>query len=731
MESDASITNKLGSASVLPAVIFLLAPLSFYLGNQSEYPISLTELLPYLVATFVATSALLLTALELLRRLSSPLFGIFSALLVTLALAMWVQGHILVWDFGLLDGRGVDWQKWKAHAWTEVLLWSTLVVGGVSLVYRSPKRRTGTTRLAVMLCIFSLAALTIQATTSESAPRFGTSGAEFFRLHSSNNSLLVVLDSFQSEIFQEIVDKHPEDIDFLRGFTFYPDAVGGYPTTYASVSLMLSGRHYRNEIPIREFITQVNHGDNLGLAMNQSGIVPRFATSVAPMTLAGIYASSEIPISMQRIEQSVGRGLLETAVKVVDGGLFRISPTFLKRIVYRDGNWLLTRMVAPKGYPPGFHGADLRFVDAFANLATADSLTDGEFRYIHFALPHWPLRVDENLNFVEDMPAGRAAVVAQSRGALKLLKRLVNILVDLGIYTDSEILVVSDHGVFSLPLDYATLSAGETSSTITSRRHASALPLFLHKPSGVGHGLEISNAAVQLSDVPCFLQPTSEMFDCSGLSAARQSKVRLREFYYYRWGDEDWNRSYMPEMTQYHVTGNAWDRSAWRDTGARFADGEAWRVDVGFPEFTMEKPIDAGVKAHASVFGNGWGEAEGSHRWTIADAAIVQLSIGRPLRAPARLRLLAAGYYDEKIVEQMVAVTVNGQTLGQIALRDLEWHELEIPAEIYGAGALTIVFYPTDPTPPCKKSGSADCRLLGMKLAKLLVVGTNQGQDAH
>ena len=95
--------------------ICVFTPLVIYAGNSGEFAASyfdfLRAILPY--AALIAGGFALLGAL-----LNGVPYRRCLAVVAALGLLIWLQGHILVWDYGVLDGRDIDW---FADAWRGVL----------------------------------------------------------------------------------------------------------------------------------------------------------------------------------------------------------------------------------------------------------------------------------------------------------------------------------------------------------------------------------------------------------------------------------------------------------------------------------------------------------------------------------------------------------------------------------------------------------------------------------
>lgn len=106
----------------LPLIIFLVSPLVFYFGNHSEFTTNLADTIPPLVFLFIGATVILLGLLLAISRWP-VLYAISSGLLVGLALSAWVQSQLFAWDFGPLDGNGINWSKWSTQAHVELLVW--------------------------------------------------------------------------------------------------------------------------------------------------------------------------------------------------------------------------------------------------------------------------------------------------------------------------------------------------------------------------------------------------------------------------------------------------------------------------------------------------------------------------------------------------------------------------------------------------------------------------------
>ncbi|MHB8138220.1 MAG: sulfatase-like hydrolase/transferase [Smithellaceae bacterium] len=701
----------------LPLIFVLVSPISFYLANHTEYPISISALLPMLLLGFLGVAGFLLFWLMVIknRLWSAALKGI----LVALAVAAWVQSQLLAWDFGPLDGRGINWTAWANHSYFEILLWAVIIALISYLAFRREKLFQGVTQGIIFLGILTLAS---SWWTSDYKPK-REAGLEIespFLFHPVNNKIVIILDSFQSDIFGEIAKRWPEDISFLQGFTFYPNTLGGYPTTQAACPLILTGRFYKNDIPIMDWIEKNNIELNIAdyLASRGYGVA---LVSGTEQTLSGIRS----PKFNEGVLGEPGlSGRIRSVLLVLDGGVFRTLPIAFKKSFYGEGRWFFARLIKAEKVPPGGHGNDLRFVQAFEANAGVDSDKDEVFRYYHLTGTHPPMQVNEKYEYVKNMSDTRESFMQQSRGVLGLLRRMLQRLKDLQIYKNAEVIVVGDHGsMLFRPEDMLKeQNVDEGPSDIVL---ASARPLFLYKPATATAtaSLSYSDAPMHLADVVCILSKNTFPDCVERLAALEKPDTRKRIYFYYNWNEKYhfWDQKYMPPMTKYVVEGDVRDLTAWSNTYIEYSAGTSRRLPKAEP-YSLNNVIDFSAAGKSgSYIRRGWSGQEPTHRWTEGARAVIKAELKKQPHNDLTLRLYANAFPSHGKGPQTVGVVVNGKKVAEWQMLDLAWYEATIPAKLITDRLLNIVFEISNPTAPCTVSLSKDCRKLGMDVRKLIV----------
>jgi len=90
----------------LAANIFLFVPFTLYVGNLDGFVAPFSTIL----SLYFRPAIFLIGVLGLVGAvLPTSSFRCYLVLLAVVSLLFWVQGDILVWDYGVLDGRGIEW----------------------------------------------------------------------------------------------------------------------------------------------------------------------------------------------------------------------------------------------------------------------------------------------------------------------------------------------------------------------------------------------------------------------------------------------------------------------------------------------------------------------------------------------------------------------------------------------------------------------------------------------
>lgn len=663
-----------------PSQLLVFGPWTVHATNRTEFLVSFWNLAPYWLWLLVPVAGMLIALGSVLP---PRWFPRYVAGLCAAGVLLWAQGNLLVADYGLLDGQGLDLAP---HAWritAEVGLWT----GGIALavIFAAAVVRTAPLASGLLLAfqtiLLLLPPMESAAGLLPAGPRdrgadagWRLPPAEVYELSGSRNLIHIVLDMFPSHVFAEIAaaDRGRFDRDW-SGFTFFPDHLGAFRTTKGSMPAMLTGAAYRNETPFDEFLADraslsVFHA--LGRQDHQLRRISSINYDRPDRSLPGLDSLIEYDIPTPYGDHS--NYLAVSAAQLLDLSLFRHAPHGMKGSIYRDQRWLLQHEVAARRQVEARAErafGDMQFLREFAGRLTAGGAAP-VYTFVHLIAPHFPVVTDATCTYL----GGRVRLTAESyaaqaRCALAGVQTLLDRLRVLDLYDRSAIVVTSDHG-WALPgaPEENPFRGLRSPATDLARVAADATPLLLLKPVGSRGPLRTSYAPTAITDLPATLLDLAGLPNTLGRGtsalALEPAAPRERTYAQHEWGNTNKHTSpYFDVLHVFSVNGRVTDPDAWRHrraifdpTGDHDAQRRAHRVGL--------MPVDDGSAGRTGA---------PVHRadnyavfYAAPDAVRITFDVRRASDTPG---------------SRTVTVRIDGEVVGEQELVDTAWRTLAYTVE--------------------------------------------------
>lgn len=533
------------------------------LGNPFEFPtvapVAVTLLWVTGIAVLLAWAFVVVAAM--LPRFSLVIRGFLAAS----SLAVLVQSSFIRWELGPLDGRSKVWSQFSAQSRVDLVVWFAILAAVIGAVVRTrtPKVATWVSAAALGVGCIQLTGSVMARATREDAPRSTATETEALSFHPSHNVVVIVVDTFQSDAFDEIRRRFPGEVEFLSGFEFFPDTVGGYPTTRFAIPSLMNGILYTNDIPFTLENQMAMSKESLATAYKARHFRVVGDFGFAPF--AGMGGHNIVPATLRDTRYA---GLDVNDLRALDAGLYRSLPLFMKERIYDNGKWYLTSKVLARTSIPYPMNEDLEFSKSFVDGARVFSRKEGEFKFFHLRGVHSPLIVNERYEYVPRLAETREAYINQARGALLLLRRMFDKLRELNVLDTAEIVILGDHGHHNLPPADMTGDPSETS--IPSHMIGQARPLLLYKKrQPTSTGITVNPVAMHTAWVPCLLG-VGVRERCGDFEASMRGEAVVRAHFRYEWTHDSWFADHAPTMTRYEVRGDARRYSSWTNTGVTY-----------------------------------------------------------------------------------------------------------------------------------------------------------------
>ena len=516
-------------------------PLDMYIRNIRSLWFSLetvliTAVVSTLIVLLVFTIALYLIPEKISKYLTAIVFGIGVGALI--------QAYFLQINYGILDGTEVQWNDYIVYGVINSIVWIVCISTPIVLVKIKPTITKTTIKfIAMFVIIAQVIMLVISLIALPKQPiRPIITIKDMLSLSSSENVVVFMIDTFDAELMDELLDTYPEYTDIFVDFTYYRNTLAAYQFTKPSVPYFLSGIPYLNHMPFDDYLNDV------------FSEAPLFDVLHDNNYSSGIYGfqyfanESLLNNSTNTINQDYIVSSYPTfSMFLYQFTAIRYAPHVLKQYVWTYHDIFDQLMTTPKGQYQPYIVDDITFYKKLKEEHI--QINDGEkaFRFYHMYGSHQPFKYDESVTPLGTRDVGN--ITSQTRGTLEIIHEYINQLKENDIYDNTMIIITSDHGWFSIRQN---------------------IPLIV-KNWDERKEFSISNAPIAFGDII----PTV----CNAITGSKdfgqdfcdldEEKNRNRVFYIYEW-DDSWRSQSLPDTFECIWTGEVLDLSTAAWTGTIF-----------------------------------------------------------------------------------------------------------------------------------------------------------------
>jgi hypothetical protein len=312
----------------------------------------------------------------------------------------------------------------------------------------------------------------------------------------------------------------------------------------------------------------------------------------------------------------------------------------------------------------------------------------------------------------------------QSKAGLRIIGELIDKLKSAGLFNQSFIIVVSDHGWIGNTLACSVDTAcnpGRTSEYVIS----SGIPLFLIKPmNATPHELSTSYVPATTGDIPktiCDELKVPNTFPGYNVLDAPDLHDRIRYFYSYVGLLDEQSPNYLPPMQQYAVSNFSWSGDSWEPTYRYYSSKGI--IQQYPPSINNSTIINFGRTGNSMSYlvTGGWSFPEEGFTWTMGDSSTISFEDEGADR-DIFMTLSFFPYLEGRLVPvQKLYVYVNGielhnYTIDQGGLQQLQFF---IPRNLLRGRIQYITLYMPNATSPRSTGKSRDERQLGIAITSV------------
>ncbi len=695
------------STLLLISTLAFFVPLYIYYTNTIEFAATgRTISIALGIITIVLTTIVSLLTLLLPKRYDPVVISLF----VSTSLAIWLQSYILPGKYGVLDGQTIDWQQHIYEGVLDSFIWIAILVICFKFFKTIFKHATNLIIALLVIQSISLATSYYYAPPEALYKDFTIDESTKFTFSKKENIIIIVLDTFQSNYFTEIVTQHPDYLKAFKGFTYFPDTLGGFPTTYPSIPLILTGKYYDNSQPIRTFIqTTFNQADSLLHQIKKNG----YKIEMYPFLPQTIDFSSRI-ISNAKIDHFNTEKITKVIQSLWQISTFRASPTIIKYTANQKK--IAQSLFQSTGELPKDVNDSRQNITFVQKLKDSIEITDSQptFKFYHLPGAHTPFLIDENLNY-RPMPNTSQSYSRITEGLIKLTADLLHTLEEEGVYNNSTIIIVSDHGL-GMPVSLEQ-------SSIPNYVLGSGLPLLLIKPAQATGEFSTSTQPVTLATIAPMIKAGLKTSMRTLLDQPKDLSPTPRHFYHYSWNNGGGflnANEYLPTMREYIINGPAFDPKSWQKTD-NILNAQNTITKVNIPTYELGQKLTFDYTDTANDYkAEGWSQAEINATWTDGKQASLNFP-NLPADKDLVLEVHAKPFiYPPKLPKQIVEVFCNDHHIATWQADKKTTYQATIPHQCLKPNS-RITFKLPNSIAPCEISTNSDGRQLGIAVSSVVI----------
>ena len=653
--------------------LFVFAPVDLYLSYQEDLWFPLTYLLRWLI--ILAVAAFMFFAL-LSAFLPKKLSVAFRSALYACSFLAYLQGNLLLLDYGPLDGRAVNWSAYTLSYALNALLWIAVIALFIFLMFRFRQKFRRVLEIAacilLMTQVISISFFLIRQQGKKNlAESAYLSNAGKFTCSSDRNITVFVLDAFDSHLFEDLRQKYPDLISqSFEDFTFYYDTVGGASRTKYAIPFMLTGITNREEQSYLRYLSR---------SFESSPLIRELASGKYD---SGLYTSDHY-VDMTRTDAfgNIAFGVPDASSR------FQLTKQFMQLVAFRYAPSVLSRYFwmytgifeqwkSEFGASASYTLNNTWFYQDLMSSGLKNTAKKPCFRFYHITGAHAPYKLNENIQVV---PVGQSSEEQQAVGVLKIVTEYLSQLKALGVYDQTTVIVTADHGF------------NQHSSVEQS-------PLFMVKLVGSSHPFDTSDLPLSFADFPDIL--TSALRGT--LTSMKEWKASSPRYFYLKSQTDS-----VVNIVEYAIDGPVWDVPAEKTGIVYHEDTLHTSRDYTLGTTLYFDERDTARKYCVSgISGN-----EGMRTWTNSHDAEMLFELSA-VPGELKLSLDYLTYHHTQTVE----VFVNDQLIETYSSVGSTCHVTVIPAGTVTGTKLRLRLHLPEAISPASLGNSRDKRLLALSL---------------
>lgn len=690
-----SFTTALFLSLAVNFMFFILGSVDAFFANATEFWFSIWQMLIPMALAFVIGTVVLTAVLYFFGKFR--IGRIILSLVLCLSVYFYVQGNYVPRNYGVLNGTDIDWSSYKSYGIISIVLIAVFVVISILLDVFAKKNLYKIVKTAAILffCIqfVSTVLLFVQNQSRLFEARKGDGSIlvtteDINTFSSKQNVIVIILDTFDSGYMDDILSGEHKDRceEVLQDFTYYSNTVGAYPTTKGALPYILTGEWYENDVPYVDYVERAYEQTDIFDCLNDMDFKTNVYTE--PIFYSSEHNDYFSNVGSGEYKVKDGFGFFKTMFKLVS---FNYLPHQLKQYAYTAASdFVPYRTMEQEGH---LFEEDMQKNFEYLTSEEIKVINDSNiFKVVHTEGVHAPYTYDESLEDCEE-----AKLTDEILGCFTYLETYFDMLKENGVYDNSTIIVMADHGF----------------------RGLAQRPLFMIKNADESHAFNVSDVPMSWEALESIYKYSADggIVDEEYISSFNFGE-NGRRFLFYSWNNS-WDMDYLPGITEYSFGAYCDDDSA-VEADVVFVDWDSYRY-----EFGTVLSFGEGNTAFDYEM-TGFCDCEGTHTWT--EGYYSEMLFGLPDDYDGGNLLL---YMDYSTFhgDKTVTISVNGNEVCTFTANNHQNLRVVIPAEYITENFISLRLDFPDAEAPCDITDSNDSRILALDMFAIDITMTDEAAD--
>ncbi|MCQ2080735.1 MAG: hypothetical protein MJZ11_03695 [Lachnospiraceae bacterium] len=447
----------------------IFAPLEMFFANVTEFWFDFSDISMPILLQFIIIFLLTFSISRLGHLINKTLEKIANCFFIFLTTLLYVQGNFMQIDYGHLGDETIDFSEFEYVGIPNTVGWIGMLTILIMLVILKKYDHFIKIYRVVMICIFlvQLSTLLIIGVTSkgyEHKNNYIATTDNYWNYSKEENMIVIVADTFDSRVLYDIMESNDANKekceDILENFTFYRDTICSFNLTDFSIPQIITGEKYLNQSTYGEFCDDAySKSPWLNRLKNENWDTSIYTTVTLPQGEIAQTVSNWHKLDYN-ISDSIEFMLSYNRILA-----FRYLPHYLKEKIYYSIDNLDDYKIIES--IDGREPLDNEFEYSWENLVFNQSIgfigtntNNKSMHLIHMKGLHSLRDLDFDLNSI-DIKDRNEELSLEDTGeiVLSIFEGYFKKLKELGIYDNSTIVIMADHGASSYTIEFVNQNA--------------------------------------------------------------------------------------------------------------------------------------------------------------------------------------------------------------------------------------------------------------------------------